>query len=64
MIDAMQYWVKETDIDGYRCDSAGFVPNSFWADLRPQLDKIKTVFMLSEWEEQPRAVQKLLQHEL
>jgi glycosidase len=53
MIDAMQYWLKECDIDGYRCDIAGFVPNDFWAELRPQLDKIKTVFMLSEWEDQP-----------
>ncbi|GAB2542281.1 alpha-amylase family glycosyl hydrolase [Spirosoma aerophilum] len=53
MIDAMQYWVKECDIDGYRCDVAGFVPNDFWAELRPQLDKIKTVFMLSEWEDEP-----------
>lgn len=53
MIDAMQYWVRECDIDGYRCDVAGFVPNDFWAELRPQLDKIKTVFMLSEWEDEP-----------
>ena len=53
MIDAMQFWVKEYGIDGYRCDVAGFVPNNFWADLRPKLDKIKTVFMLAEWEDEP-----------
>ncbi|MFD2569108.1 alpha-amylase family glycosyl hydrolase [Spirosoma soli] len=53
MIEAMQYWIKECDIDGYRCDVAGFVPNDFWAELRPELDKIKTVFMLSEWEDEP-----------
>lgn len=53
MIEAMQYWVKECDIDGYRCDVAGFVPNDFWVELRPELDKIKTVFMLSEWEDEP-----------
>jgi alpha-amylase len=53
MIEAMQYWVKECDIDGYRCDVAGYVPDDFWAELRPQLDKIKTVFMLSEWEDDP-----------
>jgi alpha-amylase len=53
MIEAMQYWIKECDIDGYRCDVAGFVPNDFWAELRPKLDKIKTVFMLSEWEDEP-----------
>ena len=53
MIDAMQFWLRETDIDGYRCDVAGFVPNDFWAELRPELDKIKTVFMLAEWEDEP-----------
>lgn len=53
MIDAMQYWLKECDIDGYRCDVAGFVPDDFWAQLRPELDNIKTVFMLSEWENDP-----------
>ncbi len=53
MIDAMQFWLRETDIDGYRCDVAGFIPNDFWAELRPELDKIKTVFMLAEWEDEP-----------
>ncbi|GAB3700816.1 alpha-amylase family glycosyl hydrolase [Spirosoma flavus] len=53
MIEAMQYWVKECDVDGYRCSIAGLVPNDFWASLRPELDKIKTVFMLSEWEDDP-----------
>ena len=54
MIEAMQYWLKEYDIDGYRCDVAGFVPDNFWAQLRPELDKIKTVFMLAEWEDDPQ----------
>lgn len=53
MIESMQYWVRECDIDGYRCDVAGFVPNDFWAELRPKLDEIKTVFMLAESEDQP-----------
>lgn len=54
MIDAMQYWVRECDIDGYRCDVAGLVPDDFWAEVRPALDPIKPVFMLSEWEEDPK----------
>ncbi|WP_420149569.1 alpha-amylase family glycosyl hydrolase [Spirosoma sp.] len=53
MVDAMQYWVKECGIDGYRCDVAGFVPNDFWTEVRPELDKVKTVFMLAEWEDEP-----------
>ncbi|MFV0238209.1 MAG: alpha-amylase family glycosyl hydrolase [Flavobacteriales bacterium] len=49
MEDAMLYWVKETNIDGYRCDVAGMVPLDFWKELRPKLDEIKPVFMLAEW---------------
>ncbi|WMI70281.1 alpha-amylase family glycosyl hydrolase [Mangrovimonas sp. YM274] len=50
MTDALKYWVKEADIDGYRCDVAGFVPVEFWNNAREELDAIKPVFMLAEWE--------------
>jgi len=53
MIGAMQYWIREFDIDGYRVDMAGLVPNDFWAEARPALDSLKTVFMLSEWQDEP-----------
>ena len=51
MIDAMQYWLREADIDGYRCDMAGGVPDDFWLSLRPELEKIKSpIFVLAESE--------------
>lgn len=50
MIKALEYWVKDFNIDGYRCDVAGMVPIEFWNEARKQLDKIKPVFMLAEWE--------------
>jgi glycosidase len=50
MTEALKYWVKEADIDGYRCDVAGFVPVEFWDHVRSELDAIKPVFMLAEWE--------------
>jgi len=50
MIEALKFWVNETDIDGYRCDVAGMVPLHFWQNVRRALDVIKPVFMLAEWE--------------
>lgn len=50
MSSAMQYWVREADIDGFRCDVAGFVPADFWNTVRKDLEDIKPVFMLAEWE--------------
>jgi len=48
MLDAMKYWVRDADIDGYRCDYAGGVPTYFWEEARASLDSIKPVFMLDE----------------
>ena len=50
MSEAMKFWVREADIDGFRCDVAGFVPADFWNVVRKELDAIKPVFMLAEWE--------------
>jgi glycosidase len=50
MTEALTYWVAEADVDGYRCDVAGFVPIDFWNHVRKELDAIKPVFMLAEWE--------------
>ncbi len=50
MIDALNFWVEECDIDGYRCDVAGMVPIEFWIEARTELEKIKKVFMLAEWD--------------
>ena len=48
MSEAMLYWVREADIDGFRCDVAGKVPTPFWNQVRAELDKVKPVFMLAE----------------
>ncbi|HEY5507532.1 MAG TPA: alpha-amylase family glycosyl hydrolase, partial [Paludibacter sp.] len=42
MIDAMSYWVKIADIDGFRCDVAGMVPLTFWMHVRKEIDDIKS----------------------
>ena len=47
----MMYWIKNEDIDGFRCDVAGNVPLDFWQQAIPQLRKQKNIFMLAEaWE--------------
>lgn len=50
MENAMEYWIKECNIDGFRCDVAGMVPTPFWNFTRKELDKLKPVFMLAEAE--------------
>lgn len=51
MIDAMKFWVKETNIDGFRCDLASWVEADFWEQARPEVEKIKPLFWLGEFDE-------------
>ncbi len=48
MINAMQYWVRECDIDGFRCDMAHLVPIDFWMEARKICDSLKPLFWLAE----------------
>ena len=48
MTEAMLFWLRETDIDGFRCDVASLVPTLFWEQARSALERIKPVFMLAE----------------
>ena len=51
MSEAMIFWLKETDIDGFRCDVAYEVPTDFWESTVVELKKIKPdIFMLAEAE--------------
>ena len=56
MIDAMAYWVKTFDVDGFRADVAAGVPTDFWKQANTQLQAIKPLFMLAE----DQSVQSLL----
>lgn len=48
MKNEMLYWVKEHNIDGFRCDVADNVPTEFWQFAVPKLKEVKPVFMLME----------------
>lgn len=50
MTEALLFWVREADVDGFRCDVAGMVPTDFWEEARRQMDAVKPVFLLAEWE--------------
>lgn len=49
MINAMQFWLTETGIDGFRVDVAWNVPGTFWKKCIPALKTVKPdLFMLAE----------------
>lgn len=51
MIDAMQFWIREADIDGYRVDVAHGIEQSFWNETTPALLQVKSdIFLLAEAE--------------
>lgn len=51
MIKAMQYWVSECDLDGFRCDMAHLVPLDFWNEARHACEELKHLFWLAESEQ-------------
>lgn len=50
MIGDMEFWLKNADVDGFRCDVAGEVPTDFWDDATARFRQIKPIFMLAEAE--------------
>lgn len=51
MIEMLKSWIRDYDLDGFRCDVAGFVPTDFWEQARAEVDKIKPdTIWLAEWE--------------
>jgi len=49
MTDMLKYWIRDFDLDGFRCDVAGELPTDFWENVRTELDQIKPdIVMLAE----------------
>lgn len=48
MANEMLFWVREANIDGFRCDVADNVKLDFWEFVYPKLNAEKPVFMLAE----------------
>lgn len=50
-LDAMLWWVRDHDVDGFRCDMAMLVPIEFWQFVRAGLEAVRPdIFMLAEAE--------------
>ena len=50
MIEAMSYWVRVCDIDGFRCDLAFWVELDFWKEARALVENEKQLFWLGEFD--------------
>jgi glycosidase len=49
MTQMLKYWIRDFDLDGFRCDVAGEVPTDFWENVRIELELIKPdIVMLAE----------------
>ena len=48
MKNEMLFWIKEHNLDGFRCDVADNVPTEFWEYAVPKFEEVKPVFMLME----------------
>lgn len=49
LVESLVHWVRDFDVDGFRCDVAAGVPISFWEQARSALDRAKPdVILLSE----------------
>ncbi len=49
MTDMLLYWIKDFNLDGFRCDAAGEIPTDFWEGARKELDQVHPgLIMLAE----------------
>jgi alpha-amylase len=54
MQDAMQYWITNFNIDGFRADMAHLTPLQFWINARTKLSPLKKdLIWLAETEDEP-----------
>ena len=53
MISMLKYWIKECDVDGFRCDAAPMVPTGFWEQARAELSAVKPEIMMLDEGEKP-----------
>jgi glycosidase len=58
LIGMLNFWVTETDIDGFRCDTASMIPTAFWEEARATLTQTKPDLMLLAEADKPELLLK------
>jgi cyclomaltodextrinase len=48
MIEVMKFWVRDFDIDGFRCAGAGRISLDFWKLARREVEKIRPIVMIAD----------------
>jgi alpha-amylase len=58
LFDVAKWWIKETDIDGYRLDTVKHVPKWFWEEFSKEVKSVKKDFILlgEVWHDDPRYI--------
>jgi cyclomaltodextrinase / maltogenic alpha-amylase / neopullulanase len=56
MTDMLLYWIKDFDLDGFRCDAAGEVPTDFWEQARKEVAQAKPAIMMLAEAQKPELV--------
>lgn len=58
IIDNAKWWIKETDVDGFRLDTVKFVPKEFWTEFAKEMKSVKKDFYLigEVWNDDPRYI--------
>ncbi len=58
LIEAAKWWIKETDIDGYRLDTVKHVPKEYWFDFSSAIKAEKENFYLigEVWHDNPNVI--------
>lgn len=58
IIDNLKSWIRDYDLDGFRCDVAMMVPTDFWEEARAEVDKIKANTIWLAEAEKPELLHK------
>lgn len=58
LIDAAKWWIKETDIDGFRLDTVKHVPKNYWSEFASAVkDEKKDLYLIGEvWHDNPQVI--------